>query len=82
MRRRDATRFLKSARRDLADANRGVNAPGEDAMKLQKILFSFDGRIGRRTYWLAIIALIAAVQLMTIGLLLDNEMVGRINASS
>ena len=45
-------------------------------MKLQKILFSFDGRIGRRTYWLAIIALIAAVQLVTIGpFLLDNEMV-------
>jgi uncharacterized membrane protein YhaH (DUF805 family) len=38
-----------------------VNAPGEDAMKLQKILFSFDGRIGRRTYWLAILALIVAL---------------------
>ena len=24
-------------------------------MKLQKLLFSFDGRIGRRTYWLAIV---------------------------
>jgi uncharacterized membrane protein YhaH (DUF805 family) len=34
-------------------------------MKLQKILFSFDGRIGRRTYWLAILALIAAVQVLT-----------------
>jgi uncharacterized membrane protein YhaH (DUF805 family) len=37
------------------------DAPGEDAMKLQKILFSFDGRIGRRTYWLAILALIVAL---------------------
>ncbi len=45
-------------------------------MKLQKILFSFDGRIGRRTYWLAIIALIAAVQVVTIGpFFLDSEMV-------
>ena len=34
-------------------------------MKLQKILFSFDGRIGRRTYWLAILALIAAGQVLT-----------------
>jgi uncharacterized membrane protein YhaH (DUF805 family) len=25
-------------------------------MKLQKLLFSFDGRIGRRTYWLAMLA--------------------------
>jgi uncharacterized membrane protein YhaH (DUF805 family) len=33
-------------------------------MKLQKILFSFDGRIGRRTYWLAILALIVAVQVL------------------
>src|SRR4051794_25821040 len=49
---------------------RPIKAPGrtplgEDAMKLQKILFSFDGRIGRRTYWLAILALIAAVQVLT-----------------
>jgi len=41
------------------------DTPGEDAMKLQKILFSFDGRIGRRTYWLAILALIVAVQVLT-----------------
>ena len=34
-------------------------------MKLQNILFSFDGRIGRRTYWLAILALIASVQVLT-----------------
>jgi uncharacterized membrane protein YhaH (DUF805 family) len=34
-------------------------------MKLQKVLFSFDGRIGRRTYWLAILALIAAGQVLT-----------------
>ena len=34
-------------------------------MKLQNILFSFDGRIGRLTYWLAIIALIVAVLVLT-----------------
>ena len=34
-------------------------------MKLRKILFSFDGRIGRRTYWLALLALIAAVLVLT-----------------
>ncbi|MEH2521133.1 uncharacterized membrane protein YhaH (DUF805 family) [Bradyrhizobium sp. AZCC 1610] len=34
-------------------------------MKLQKILFSFAGRIGRRTYWLAILALIVAVLVLT-----------------
>jgi uncharacterized membrane protein YhaH (DUF805 family) len=34
-------------------------------MTLQKILFSFDGRIGRRTYWLAILALIVAVLVLT-----------------
>ena len=34
-------------------------------MKLQKILFSFDGRIGRRIYWLAILALIVAVLVLT-----------------
>ncbi len=34
-------------------------------MKLQKILFNFDGRIGRLTYWLAILALIVAVQVLT-----------------
>ena len=43
-------------------------------MKLQKILFSFDGRIGRRTYWLAILALIAAGQVLTFApFLLGNE---------
>jgi uncharacterized membrane protein YhaH (DUF805 family) len=31
-------------------------------MKLQKVVFSFDGWISRRTYWLAILALIVAVQ--------------------
>ena len=41
------------------------DAPGEDAMKLQKILFSFEGRIGRGTYWLAILALIVAVLVLT-----------------
>jgi uncharacterized membrane protein YhaH (DUF805 family) len=49
-------------------------APGEDAMKLQKILFSFDGRIGRLTYWLAILALIVAVLVLTIApFLLPSE---------
>jgi uncharacterized membrane protein YhaH (DUF805 family) len=33
--------------------------------ELQKILFSFDGRIGRRTYWLAVLALIVAVLVLT-----------------
>jgi uncharacterized membrane protein YhaH (DUF805 family) len=43
-------------------------------MNLQKILFSFDGRIGRRIYWLAILALIVAVQVLTVApFLLDNE---------
>src|SRR6478752_2467253 len=43
-------------------------------MKLQKILFSFDGRIGRRTYWLALLALIAAVLVLTFApFLLGNE---------
>jgi uncharacterized membrane protein YhaH (DUF805 family) len=35
-------------------------------MKLQRILFSFDGRIGRGTYWLSIVPLFVAVQLITI----------------
>jgi uncharacterized membrane protein YhaH (DUF805 family) len=43
-------------------------------MKLRKILFSFDGRIGRRTYWLALLALIAAVLVLTFApFLLGNE---------
>jgi uncharacterized membrane protein YhaH (DUF805 family) len=43
-------------------------------MKLQKILFSFEGRIGRRTYWLAILALIVAGQVLTLApFLLDSE---------
>ena len=43
-------------------------------MKLQKILFSFEGRIGRRTYWLAILALIVAVQVLTFApFLLESE---------
>jgi uncharacterized membrane protein YhaH (DUF805 family) len=43
-------------------------------MKLQKILFSFDGRIGRLTYWLAMLALIAAVLVLTFApFLLDSE---------
>ena len=43
-------------------------------MKLQKILFSFEGRIGRGTYWLAILALIVAMLVLTIApFLLDSE---------
>ena len=43
-------------------------------MNLQKILFSFDGRIGRRTYWLAILAVIVAVPALTFApFLLGNE---------
>ena len=43
-------------------------------MKLQKILFSFEGRIGRGTYWLAILALIVAGLVLTVApFLLDSE---------
>ena len=43
-------------------------------MKLQKILFSFEGRIGRGTYWLAILAVIVAVLVVTVApFLLDSE---------
>jgi uncharacterized membrane protein YhaH (DUF805 family) len=43
-------------------------------MKLQKILFSLQGRIGRRIYWLAILALIGALLLLTFApFLLDSE---------
>jgi uncharacterized membrane protein YhaH (DUF805 family) len=42
-------------------------------MKLQKILFSFEGRIGRGTYWLAILALIVAVLVLTIAPFLLNS---------
>lgn len=34
-------------------------------MNLKTILFSFDGRIGRGVYWLAILTLIVAVQVLT-----------------
>jgi uncharacterized membrane protein YhaH (DUF805 family) len=47
--------------------------PAEDAMKLQKILFSFEGRIGRRTYWLATLALIVAVLVLTFAPFLLNS---------
>lgn len=39
-------------------------------MNLKTILFSFDGRIGRGIYWLAIIGLIVAVHVLTFGLFL------------
>ena len=43
-------------------------------MKLQKILFSFEGRIGRRLYWLAMLALIVALLVLTFApFLLNNE---------
>jgi uncharacterized membrane protein YhaH (DUF805 family) len=42
-------------------------------MKLQKILFSFDGRIGRRTYWLATLAVIVAVLVSTFAPFLLNS---------
>src|SRR3954470_8545359 len=42
-------------------------------MKLQKILFSFEGRIGRGTYWLAILALIVAVLVLTLTPFLLNS---------
>jgi uncharacterized membrane protein YhaH (DUF805 family) len=42
-------------------------------MKLQKILFSFEGRIGRGTYWLAILALIVAVLVLTFAPFLLNS---------
>jgi uncharacterized membrane protein YhaH (DUF805 family) len=44
------------------------------AMTLQKILFSFDGRIGRRTFWLAMLALIVAMLVLNIApFLLDSK---------
>jgi len=42
-------------------------------MKLQKILFSFEGRIGRGVYWLAILALIVAVLVLTLAPFLLNS---------
>ena len=42
-------------------------------MKLQKILFSFEGRIGRGTYWLAILALIVALLVLTLAPFLLNS---------
>ena len=42
-------------------------------MKLQKILFSFEGRVGRRIYWLATLALIVAVLVLTFAPFLLNS---------
>ena len=42
-------------------------------MKLQKILFSFEGRIGRGTYWLAILAMVVAVLVLTVAPFLLNS---------
>jgi len=41
------------------------DVPGVDAMNPKKILFSFEGRIGRRLYWLAILGVIVAVLALT-----------------
>ena len=49
------------------------DAFGGDAMKLQKILFSFEGRIGHGTYWLAILALIVALLVLTVAPFLLNS---------
>jgi uncharacterized membrane protein YhaH (DUF805 family) len=42
-------------------------------MKLQKILFSFDGRIGRGIYWSAVLALIVAMLVLTVAPFLLNS---------
>ena len=42
-------------------------------MKLQKILFSFEGRIGRGTYWLAILAVNAALLVLSFAPFLLNS---------
>jgi uncharacterized membrane protein YhaH (DUF805 family) len=42
-------------------------------MKLRKILFSFEGRIGRGTYWLATLALIVAVLVLSFAPFLLNS---------
>ena len=42
-------------------------------MKLQKILFSFEGRIGRGTYWLTTLGLTVAVLVATIAPFLLNS---------
>jgi uncharacterized membrane protein YhaH (DUF805 family) len=79
LRTRSAVRGLKEFR---FEPNRRPNdpikatdktPPSEDAMKLQKIVFSFDGRIGRRTYWLATLAVIVAVLVLTFAPFLLNS---------
>ena len=42
-------------------------------MKLQKILFSFEGRIGRGTYWPVVLALIVALLVLSIAPFLLNS---------
>ena len=42
-------------------------------MKLQKILVSFEGRIGRRIYWLATLALFVAMLVLTFAPFLLNS---------
>jgi uncharacterized membrane protein YhaH (DUF805 family) len=47
--------------------------PWRGCDELQKILFSFEGRIGRGTYWLAILGLIVAVLVLTFAPFLLNS---------
>ena len=45
-----------------------------DAMNPKKILFSFEGRISRRTFWLASLGVIVAVLVLTVApFLIGNE---------
>ncbi len=44
-------------------------------MALQKHLFSFDGRIGRSTYWLSIVPLFIAVHLIAVAPILMVELI-------
>ena len=45
-------------------------------MKPQHVLFSFDGRIGRSTYWLLIVPLFIAVPLMAVAPIWIVELTG------
>ncbi|HRQ66029.1 MAG TPA: DUF805 domain-containing protein [Xanthomonadaceae bacterium] len=48
---------------------------------MKTLLFSFEGRIGRKTFWLttlALVALMIAVQVVAIGLALVSETLGMI----
>jgi uncharacterized membrane protein YhaH (DUF805 family) len=48
---------------------------------MKSLLFSFDGRIGRKTFWLttlALMAVLAVVQVVAIGLAFVSEILGMI----